>query len=95
MRDARLQLCDAVFDQHAVLRDGEGVVAVGLAVPARDAGEAVSDVFDLDIEGGRVQKVESAAGQHPLPSPRFHRFLQFRHGPRGAFVRVQLLSLIG
>ena len=41
--------------------------ADGLAVPARDAGEAVGDVLDLDVERRGIEEVEAAAGQHALP----------------------------
>jgi hypothetical protein len=42
--------------------------AVGLPVPAGDAGEAVRDVFQLNIERRRVEQIEPAARQHALPS---------------------------
>jgi hypothetical protein len=33
----------------------------GLAVPARDAREPMRDVFDLDVERGRIQQIKPAA----------------------------------
>jgi hypothetical protein len=55
------------FDQHAMLGHREGMVALGLAVPAGDAGEAMGNVLDLDVERRRIEQVEPAAGQHALP----------------------------
>ena len=55
------------INQEDVLRDGEDVRALGLPVPARDAGEAMRDVLDLDVERGGIEQVESAARQHALP----------------------------
>ena len=55
------------IDQQRVLRDREDVRAVGLAVPARDAGEPVRDVLDLDVKRRGVEQVEPAARQHALP----------------------------
>ena len=46
------------------------MVAAGLAVPARDAGEPMRDVGDLDVERRGVEQVEPAAGQHALPGAR-------------------------
>ena len=50
-----------------MLGDRENLRPMGLAVPARDAGEAVGDVGDFDVERGGVDQVEPAAGKHPLP----------------------------
>ena len=48
--------CSAIsVHQHAMLGHGEGMVALGLAVPARHAGEAVRDVLDLDVERGGIR----------------------------------------
>ncbi len=55
------------IDEQRMLRDREGVDAGGLAVPARDAGEAAGDVVDLDIERRGIEEVEPASGQHALP----------------------------
>ena len=41
--------------------------AAGLAVPARDAGEAMRDVLDLDVERRGIEQIEPAARQHALP----------------------------
>ena len=41
-----------------------------LPVPARDAGEAVGDVVDLDVERRGVEEVEAAAREHALPGAR-------------------------
>jgi hypothetical protein len=46
------------------------MLADGLAVPPRDAGEAMGDVLDLDVHGRGVEQVEAAAGKHPLPGAR-------------------------
>ena len=57
----------SLASHHAVLGDGEGMVADGLAVPAGDAGQAVRDVLDLDVEGRGIQQVQPSSGQHALP----------------------------
>jgi hypothetical protein len=44
--------------------------AARLAVPAGDAGEAMGDVLDLDVERRGVEQVEPAARQHALPGAR-------------------------
>ena len=41
-----------------------------LPVPARDAGEPMGDVLDLDVERRGVEEVEPAPGEHPLPGAR-------------------------
>ena len=46
------------FDQHAMLRHGEDVRALGLAVPARDARQSMRDVFQLDVERRGVEQIE-------------------------------------
>jgi hypothetical protein len=53
-----------------MLGDGESVLALGLAVPARDAGQAVRNVLDFDVQRRRIEQVEPAAAQHPLPGAR-------------------------
>ena len=50
-----------VLDQHRMLGHGERPIAVGLAVPAGDPGEAVGDILDFDIEGRGVEQVETPA----------------------------------
>ena len=67
--DLRVQMGGDVLDHHRMLGDGEGVLARGLAVPAGDAGQPVGDVLDLDVHRRGVQKVQPAAGKHPLPGP--------------------------
>jgi hypothetical protein len=42
--------------------------AAGLPVPARDARQAMRNVFYLYIKGGWVEQIEPAARQHSLPS---------------------------
>jgi hypothetical protein len=42
--------------------------AARLAVPARDARQPMSDVFDFDIERRGVEQIEPASAQHALPS---------------------------
>jgi hypothetical protein len=58
------------FNKKRVLGNREDVRALGLAVPARHAGEPVCDIFDLHIERGGIKEIEAAAGQHALPSAR-------------------------
>src|SRR5690606_1181841 len=54
-----------------MLGNREGMVADGLAVPARDPGQAEGDVLDLNVERRGIQDVEPAAGEHALPGPRW------------------------
>ena len=68
------------LDQQRVLGDREDMRAVGLAVPARDAGEPVRDVVDLDVERGGVEQIEPAARQHALPGAETGR-LRWRQPP--------------
>jgi hypothetical protein len=49
------------LDQQAMLGDGEGVIAGGLAVPAGDAREPVRNISDLDVERRRIQQVQAPA----------------------------------
>jgi hypothetical protein len=53
-----------------VLGNREGVLALGLSVPARNARKSVGDVFDLDVERRRVEQVEPPSAQHALPGAR-------------------------
>ena len=55
------------LNEQRMLRNGKDVRALGLPVPARDACKAVSDVFDLDVERRRIEEIELAPRQHPLP----------------------------
>src|SRR5712675_1625680 len=41
--------------------------ALGLAIPASDAGESVRDVGDLHIERRGVEQIEPPPRQHALP----------------------------
>src|SRR5216684_2432359 len=50
-----------------MLRHREDVIPVGLSVPARHAGEAVSNIFDLDVERRRIEEIEPAARPPPFP----------------------------
>ncbi|MNC51648.1 hypothetical protein D3C75_1009470 [compost metagenome] len=50
-----------LLDHQRVLGDREGVLADGLAVPARDAGQAVGDVLDLDVERRGIEQVEATS----------------------------------
>ncbi len=70
VRKVRLQMPGDRLDEKAMLRDRKDVLAFGLAVPARDAGKAVGDVVELDVERGGVEEVEAAAREHPLPGAR-------------------------
>ncbi len=63
----RPDMGEDLLDDDRVLGDREGVLADGLAVPARDPGQAVGDVLDLYIHGRGVEQVQPAARQHPLP----------------------------
>src|SRR5262245_65152950 len=56
-----------LLDQQSVLGDREGMLANGLTVPARDAGQAVRDVLDLDVLGRGIEQVEETAGKNALP----------------------------
>ena len=38
------------FHQHAMLRDRKAVLALGLAIPARHARQAMGDVLNLDVQ---------------------------------------------
>ena len=67
--DVGTKMGEDLFDHDGMLGDRKRVSAGCLAVPAGDAGQAVGDVLDLDVEGGRIEQVEAAAGQHSLPSP--------------------------
>ena len=49
--------------------------AVGLSVPARDAGEPVRDVLDLDVERRGVEQIEPPPRQHALPGAGLSRLL--------------------
>src|SRR3990167_3134572 len=69
------------------------VGAFGLAVPARDARQAVRDVLDLDVERRGVEQIEPAARQHALPGARRCRPLGFRRGAWLAHV-MRLASLV-
>ena len=54
--DAQVLASDQLGEQR-VLGDGENMRPRGLPVPARDAGEPVGDVLDLDVERGGVEQV--------------------------------------
>ncbi len=62
-----LELRRQPFHQNAMLCDGEGVLAFGLAVPARYARQTMRDVLDLDIQRRGVEQIESATAEHSLP----------------------------
>lgn len=51
------KLGDDPFDQEAVLCDREGMLALGLTIPAGDAGESVGNILDLDIQRRRVEQI--------------------------------------
>ena len=69
-RQPRLELGRQPLDQHAMLGHGEGVIASGLPVPARDTRQTVGDVLDLDIQRRGIEQVEPASAQHALPGAR-------------------------
>src|SRR5215207_570425 len=58
------------FDQQRVLRHREDVLPDSLPVPARDAREAMGDVFDLDVQRRGVEEIEPAPREHALPGTR-------------------------
>ena len=64
-----LEHIDQIDHQKAVLRNRKGVVAERLTIPTGHACKAMGDIFHLDIERGRIGKVEPATGQHALPDP--------------------------
>src|SRR5665648_335429 len=68
--ERRLDLAGNGLDEKAMLRHREGMLAVGLAVPAGHAGKPVRDVLDLDIERRGVEQVEPPPAQHALPGAR-------------------------
>ena len=78
------------LDQQRMLRHRKDVRPGRLAVPAGDAGEAVRDVVELDVERGGVEQVEAASGQHSLPGARGFglRAQAAHHGPCGASARA-------
>ena len=56
-----------ILDHQAVLGDAEAVFAYGLTVPARDPGQTMGYVLDLDVERRGVKQVQPPTGQHALP----------------------------
>src|SRR5271165_3963821 len=64
--EAKVLARDDLGEQR-MLGDREDMRAFGLAVPARDAGEPVGDVLDLDVERGGVEQIEPSPRQHALP----------------------------
>ena len=75
------------LDQQRMLRDREDVRAVRLAVPARDARQAVRDILDLDVERRGIEQVEPATRQHALPGAR-RGVLDADRGPSGLPRRI-------
>jgi hypothetical protein len=49
------------LDEQRMLRHGKDMRAACLSVPARHARQPVRNVFDLDVEGGRVEQIEPSA----------------------------------
>lgn len=60
-RGTRAHAAENGLDDEAMLGDGKGVVAARLAVPAGDAGKAMSNVGNFHIERGRVEQVEPSS----------------------------------
>ncbi|EEF22540.1 conserved hypothetical protein [Ricinus communis] len=58
------------FDDEAMLRHGECMVATRLPVPTRHTRQTMSDIGKFDIERRGIEKVETPAGQHALPCTR-------------------------
>ena len=51
--------------QHAMLRHGKGMVALGLAIPPGHPCQPMGDVLNLDIKRRGVQQVKPASRKHP------------------------------
>ena len=56
------------LDQQGMLGHRIGVIAARLPVPARDKGQTMGDIDDLDIHRGGIKQIKPAARQHALPS---------------------------
>ena len=63
----RLDVQAEGFDDNAVLGNGKGVRALGLAVPAGDSSQPMSDILDFDIDRGGIDQIEPTPRQHALP----------------------------
>ena len=63
----RIERAGNVLHKHRVLRDGEGMIAARLTIPARHARDAMGDVLYCDVVRRRRKQIETAARQHPLP----------------------------
>jgi hypothetical protein len=66
-RQARPQFLNEALDHHAMLRNRKRVRASGLAVPARNPGKAMGDIFDFHVERRRIEEIEPAPAEHALP----------------------------
>jgi len=57
--------------------------AFGLPIPTRDAGQAMGNVGNLNIERAWLQQIQPSSAQHPLPGPWWRAlgasFLEIRH----------------
>src|SRR5690606_23616129 len=80
----RHEAAEDVLDKDRVLRDGEGVVALCLPVPACNARKPMRDVGYLDIERGRIEQVQTAAGEHALPGARWSQGLVGHYASPGS-----------
>ena len=55
------------LDQKRMLGHGIGKLAFSLSVPARNEGQTVGDILDLDIHRCWIQQIQPPPRQHPLP----------------------------
>ena len=49
------------LDKQGMLGDGIGEITLSLAIPARNKGEAVSDIFDFDVHRSGIKQIKPAA----------------------------------
>ncbi len=57
-RPTRLKQRAKLLNDERMLRHVEWQIAFRLAVPARDPGEAMGDVFDFDVDRGGIKEIE-------------------------------------
>ena len=58
--EAGRNVCANLLDHERMLRDRKCVFADGLAIPSRDTREAVRYVFNLNVQGRRIEQVETS-----------------------------------
>ena len=74
-RRGRIPGREQSLHQQRMLRDGEDLGPLRLAVPARHARQPMGDVADLDVERRRIDEIEPPSRQHPLPGAARRRSL--------------------